>query len=136
RLMGWFDLPRTEQVVRNLLSNAIKYSPAGGEIELGVRPRRDAHGTAQEVLIWVKDQGIGIAAHDLPHLFERFYRAVTLDRSISGFGIGLYLTKELVQGHGGRIWVESTKGQGSTFFLALPLGDPPLPPHPTHDPVG
>ncbi len=76
----------------------------------------------QEVLIWVKDQGIGIAAADLPHVFDRFYRADDIDRSISGFGIGLYLTKELVQDHGGRIWVESTKGQGSTFFVALPLG--------------
>ncbi len=124
-LMGWFDLMRVEQMVDNLLSNAVKYSPAGSKIELGVRPLRDAQGIAQEVVIWVKDQGIGIAGHDLPHIFERFYRASTFARSsISGFGIGLYLTKELVQAHGGRIWVESTKGQGSTFFLALPLEKP------------
>jgi signal transduction histidine kinase len=122
-LMGWFDLQRIEQIFRNLITNAIKYSPAGGEIELGVRPHRDAHGSPQEAVIWVKDEGIGIAAGDLPHIFERFYRAATLDRSISGFGIGLYLTQELVQGHGGRIWVESTKGRGSTFFVAFPLGE-------------
>jgi len=123
-LMGWFDLLRIEQVVTNLLTNAIKYSPAGGEIEVGVRPCRDAQGEAQQVVIWVKDQGIGIAARDLPQIFKRFYRAHTFGKtSISGFGIGLYLTKELVQGHGGRIWVESTKGQGSTFFVALPLGE-------------
>jgi PAS domain S-box-containing protein len=122
-LMGWFDLPRIEQVLSNLITNAIKYSPVGSEIEVGVRPYPDAQSTAQEVLIRVKDQGIGIAADDLPHIFQRFYRASTLDRSISGFGIGLYLTKELVQGHGGRIWVETTKGQGSTFFVALPLGE-------------
>ncbi len=123
RLMGWFDLSRIEQMLNNLLTNAIKYSPAGGEIEVGVHPRRDTQGTAREVLIWVKDQGIGIAAQDLPRIFERFYRADTLDGSISGFGIGLYLTRELVEGHGGRIWVESTQGQGSTFFVALPLGE-------------
>ncbi len=121
-LMGWFDLPRIEQVLTNLMTNAIKYSPVDSEIEVGVRPYRNAQSTAQEVLIRVKDQGIGIAADDLPHIFQRFYRASRLDQSISGFGIGLYLTKELVQGHGGRIWVETTKGEGSTFFVALPLG--------------
>ena len=126
RLMGWFDLPRIEQILTNLMTNAIKYSPVGTEIEVGVRPYRDAQSTAQEVMIRVKDQGIGIATDDLPHLFQRFYRASTLDRSISGFGIGLYLTKELVQGHGGRIWVETTKGVGSTFFVALPLGETTL----------
>jgi PAS domain S-box-containing protein len=122
-LMGWFDLLRIEQIFRNLLSNAMKYSPAGGEIEVGVRPCRDAQGRAQEVVIWVKDQGMGIDVRDLPHIFERFYRAPTFDESsISGFGIGLYLTRQLVQAHGGRIWAESTKGQGSTFFVVLPLG--------------
>ncbi len=125
RLMGWFDLMRIEQMVNNLLGNAVKYSPPGSKIELGGSPRRSAQGIAQEVVIWVKDQGIGITARDLPHIFERFYRASTFGRSsISGFGIGLYLTKELVQAHGGRIWVESTKDQGSTFFVALPLGEP------------
>ena len=75
------------------------------------------------MVIWVKDQGMGIDVRDLPHIFERFYRAPTFDESsISGFGIGLYLTRQLVQAHGGRIWAESTKGQGSTFFVVLPLG--------------
>ncbi len=121
-LLGWFDHARIEHVLNNLLSNAIKYSPAGSTIEVGVRPSRDpSSGEAREALIWVKDQGIGIAPHDRPHIFERFYRARTLDPSISGFGIGLYLTQEMVRGHGGRIWVESEQGQGSTFFVALPL---------------
>ncbi|HZR44674.1 MAG TPA: ATP-binding protein [Ktedonobacteraceae bacterium] len=123
-LMGWFDLLRIEQIVRNLLTNAVKYSPAGGEIEVGVRPQHDVQGTPQKVLIWVKDQGMGIAASDLPHIFERFYRANTFEKSsISGFGIGLYLSRELVQAHGGRIWAESIRGKGSTFFVLLPLGD-------------
>jgi PAS domain S-box-containing protein len=122
-LMGWFDLPRIELVVRNLLSNATKYSPAGSVIEVGVRAQRDAQGTAQEVLLWVKDQGIGIAQDDLPHIFEQFYRAHSHASSVSGFGMGLYLVKELVQQHGGRVWAESQLEQGSTFFVLLPLGE-------------
>ncbi len=121
RLMGWFDIARLEQVLYNLISNAIKYSPLQSEIEVGVRLYRNAPGIRQEVLIWVKDQGIGIAASEQPHIFDRFYRADNMDRSISGFGIGLYLTKELVQKHGGRIWVKSAEKQGSTFFVALPV---------------
>src|SRR2546421_11474400 len=122
--MEWFVMWRIKQLLIILLSNRVKIGLDASKIWLGVCPRRDAQGIAQEVVIWVKDQGIGISARDLPHIFERFYRASTFDRSsISGFGIGLYLTKELVQAHGGRIWVESTKGQGSTFFVALPLGE-------------
>lgn len=120
-LMGWFDMLRIEQVLHNLINNAIKYSPLQSEIEVGVSLYCNIPAIRQEVLIWVKDQGIGITASDLPHIFERFYRADNMDRSISGFGIGLYLTKELVQEHGGRIWVESTEQQGSTFFVVLPL---------------
>lgn len=121
-LMGWFDQARIVQIVRNLLSNSVKYSPTGGAIEVGVRPLRDTEGHASEVLIWVKDEGIGIACRDLPRIFERFYRAASLDSSsISGFGIGLYLAKQLVQEHEGRIWVESKLGEGSTFFVVLPL---------------
>jgi signal transduction histidine kinase len=72
------------------------------------------------VLIWVKDVGIGIPAREIPHIFERFHRASNLNRSMSGLGIGLYLAKELVTRHGGRIWVESSEGQGSTFYILLP----------------
>jgi len=75
----------------------------------------------KEVLIWVRDWGIGISAGELPHIFERFHRASTLDRSISGLGIGLYLAKELVERHRGHIWVESSEGQGSKFYVRLPL---------------
>ena len=122
QLTGWFDLLRIEQIVRNLLSNAVKYSETGSAIEVGVRPHRDNLGRAQEVEIWVKDEGIGIAPHYLPHIFERFYRASSLDTSpVSGFGIGLYLTKQLVKEHEGRIWVESKVDQGSIFFVVLPL---------------
>jgi two-component system sensor histidine kinase VicK len=74
-----------------------------------------------EVLIWFKDQGTGIAACDVPHIFDRFYRASSLDRSLSGLGIGLYLAKEITTCHGGRVWVDSGEGQGSTFYVLLPL---------------
>jgi len=124
QMMGWFDLLRVTQIMRNLLSNAVKYSSLGSTIEIGVRPRRDSLDRALEIVIWVKDEGIGIASRDLPHIFERFYRAISLDSSsISGFGIGLYLTKQLVQEHEGRNWVESKIGEGSTFFVVLPLGE-------------
>lgn len=117
-LIAYADEERMVQVFNNLISNAIKYSPAGGEIEIGLRhmPER-----ATEVLIWVKDHGIGIAANEIPNIFKRFHRASNLDRSLSGFGIGLYLVKEVVIRHGGRVWVESQEGQGSTFYVILPL---------------
>ncbi len=120
-LVGWVDRERIEQVLTNLLSNAIKYSPAGSRIELGLRPLIERSHEPGEALIWVKDQGIGIAASELPRIFERFHRAGNLDRSISGLGIGLYLARELLERHGGRIWVESSEGQGSTFYIQLPL---------------
>ena len=116
-LIRWFDEERMIQVLSNLVSNAIKYSPGGGEIEIGLRSTPAQH---DEVLIWVKDVGIGIPAREIPHIFERFHRASNLNRSMSGLGIGLYLAKELVTRHGGRIWVESSEGQGSTFYILLP----------------
>jgi signal transduction histidine kinase len=119
RLMGWFDQQRIAQILNNLLTNAIKYSPTGEVIELGAHP--DTESGDYEVLLWVKDHGPGIASDDLPHIFERFYRAQKRDLTVSGLGLGLYIAKEVVQRHGGRIWVESTEGVGSTFFLALPM---------------
>ncbi len=73
------------------------------------------------MLIWVKDSGIGIPASEIPHVFERFYRVKTLASSLNGLGIGLYLVKEIVSRHNGRVWVESVEGQGSTFYVLLPL---------------
>ena len=117
-LLAYVDEERTVQVFNNLISNAIKYSPAGGEIEIGLRYQPER---SNEVLIWVKDHGIGIAANEVQNIFKRFHRASNLDRSLSGFGIGLYLVKEVVMRHGGRVWVESTEGQGATFYVILPL---------------
>ena len=117
-LIGSFDEARIGQVLNNLISNAIKYSPSGGEIEVGLRFVAER---PHEVLIWVKDSGIGIAANEIPSIFKRFYRANNLDRSLSGLGIGLYLVREVVMHHGGHVWVESVEGSGSTFYVLLPL---------------
>ena len=113
-----YDEDRVVQIFNNLISNAIKYSPAGSAIEVGLCYAKQ---TDREVLCWVKDEGIGIAENELPHIFKRFHRASTIDRSISGLGLGLYLVKELVTLHEGEVWAESIEGQGTTFFVRLPL---------------
>ena len=117
-LPGRFDRGRIEQVLNNLIDNAAKYSTPGSEIEVGLRynPAKPC-----EALLWVKDAGTGIAIDEVPHIFERFHRASNLDRSISGFGVGLYLVHEFVTRHGGSVWVETTEGKGSTFYVLLPL---------------
>jgi PAS domain S-box-containing protein len=113
------DALRLEQVVHNLLQNAIKYSPSGGPVIVQLEQR------GQMACVAVIDQGIGIAAEELPHLFERFYRGTNLDTSgIKGLGVGLYVVKEIVTAHGGTVTVESTKGEGSTFTVCLPLSAP------------
>ena len=112
----WADADRLSQVLFNLIGNALQYTPAGGQVDVAARRQGD------EVHVSVQDTGIGIAAENLPHVFDRFFRA---DRSRSrgsgGSGIGLTIAKRLVEAHGGRIWVESPGlGKGSTFTIALP----------------
>ncbi|GAA4313368.1 hypothetical protein GCM10023149_09110 [Mucilaginibacter gynuensis] len=110
------DRDKIGQVINNFLSNAIKYSPKGKSIQL-VCTHLD--GTVQ---VSVKDEGIGIAEHDLERLFERYYRVENNQtKTISGFGIGLYLCAEIIYRHGGEIWAESVLGEGSTFYFSLPL---------------
>src|SRR5437763_1885222 len=112
------DPRRMEQVLSNLIGNAIKYSPEGGAIEVTIRAEHESH----EALLSVRDQGIGIPLHEQAQVFGRFARAGNAQAyGIRGTGLGLYLCRELVEQHGGRIWLESTEGQGSTFFVALPL---------------
>lgn len=119
RLEGWWDAGYLEQVLANLLENAIKYSPDGGEVEVTVCRCDD------EVVVSVRDYGIGIGHEAQAHLFQRLYRspqARTL--GVRGLGLGLYISKQIVSAHGGRIWVESEPGQGSTFYFTLPLTPP------------
>ncbi|HNS52687.1 MAG TPA: ATP-binding protein [Anaerolineae bacterium] len=107
------DVERARKVVTNLVHNACKFTPAGGSIVVG------AMSAGEEVVISVQDTGVGIPAEDLPRIFERFYKADRA-RSGGGTGLGLAIAKHIVQGHGGRIWVESVEGQGSTFCFSLP----------------
>ncbi len=111
------DQTRIERILDNLIDNAVKYSPNGGEIAVSARQR------ANEVVVSVSDQGIGIAAEDSRKLFQPFGRlnAAVPGTALKGLGLGLVVCKRLVEAHGGRIWVESEPGKGSTFSFALPL---------------
>lgn len=111
------DPLKITQVVENLLDNALKYTPKGSRITLSARLQG-----LGEVLVMLRDNGPGIPEEDLPHLFERFYRVDKgRSREKGGTGLGLSIVKHIVQLHGGRVWVESKQGQGTTFFFSLPL---------------
>lgn len=109
------DVNFMQEIMDNLLENALKYTPKGGSVWVNVR------GDGDRVLINVTDTGIGISADDIQHIFQKFYRADNSDtREIGGTGLGLYLTKQRVEAMGGKIWVESGFGEGSTFYVSLP----------------
>ncbi|HEY5414563.1 MAG TPA: GAF domain-containing sensor histidine kinase, partial [Gemmatimonadaceae bacterium] len=112
----WGQHDRLLQVFENLIGNAIKFTTAGGWITVG------AESNDQEVVFWVADSGGGIAPGDIPHVFDRFWQATRGDRR--GAGLGLPITKGIVEAHGGRIWVESTLGRGSTFYFSIPRALP------------
>jgi len=107
------DETRIEQVLSNLISNAIKYSP-GGEIRITGEAR------AEQVIVTVSDQGAGIDPRDLPHIFDRFYRADKAVRHTKGAGLGLYLARAIVEAHGGRIWVDPQPDHGARICFSLP----------------
>jgi len=121
------DKHRIRELMLNLVTNAIKYTPRGGHVEISL-----AHRPHDEVALTVRDTGIGIAASDLPHVFERFWRAdrvrsrriVTVDSSWAldrgGFGLGLSIAQWIVQAHGGTLTVQSRLGRGSLFTVVLP----------------
>ncbi len=112
------DHRRIEQVVSNLISNAIKYSPDGGKIEIAVHEDK----STKTALLCVHDHGIGIPAHQQGRIFSRFMRADNAHaHNIGGTGLGLYLCRELVERHDGRIWFESVEEQGSTFYVSLQI---------------
>lgn len=112
-LMGEWDRFRLEQVIGNLLTNAIRYGKLS-TIEINLI-KKDAR-----ALLSVTDKGYGIAEADLTRIFGRFERAIN-SSEVSGLGLGLFISKEIVDSHGGKIWVESTVDEGSTFFVELPI---------------
>ncbi|MGZ3665804.1 MAG: sensor histidine kinase, partial [Ktedonobacterales bacterium] len=112
------DADRISQVLANLLSNALKYSACDRPVTLSLHRER------REVVISVHDEGAGIPEDLLPHLFDRFYRVPGVQvqsGSGVGLGLGLYISKEIVEQHGGRIWAKGSIGSGSTFSFSLPL---------------
>jgi two-component system sensor histidine kinase VicK len=103
------------QVLLNLIDNAVKYSPDGGTVRVKVERRR------RVVEVRVSDEGIGISERDQANLFRKFFRVdAAMSRGIRGIGLGLYLVRGFVAAMGGRIWVESEEGVGSTFIFELP----------------
>jgi two-component system, OmpR family, phosphate regulon sensor histidine kinase PhoR len=114
----WGDPDKVEQILTNLVGNAIKYSPGGGEVLVTVE-RGEA-----SVQVSVRDQGIGMSPRDMGQLFEKFYRVDREEvRRAGGTGLGLYITKRLVEMHGGRLWAESWPQAGSVFHFTLPTSD-------------
>jgi len=112
------DRDRLEQVLGNLLENAVKYSPDGSEIFVNVEERNDT------VVTSVCDRGIGIPTDELAQVFERFHRGRHVSSTnYGGLGLGLYITKQIVERHGGSIWVESKEGSGTTFYFSLPVAN-------------
>jgi two-component system phosphate regulon sensor histidine kinase PhoR len=111
------DPLKITQAIENLLDNALKYTPKGSRISLSTRQQG-----LGELIVAVRDDGPGIPAEDVPHIFERFYRVDKgRGREKGGTGLGLSIVKHIVQLHGGRVWVESRLGEGTVFFFSLPL---------------
>jgi signal transduction histidine kinase len=112
------DADRLAQVFTNLLENAVKYTPVKGTVSLTAR------GVSGEVVVAVTDSGDGIPPEDLPRIFERFYRVDKARGSGKGYGLGLAITKDIVQAHGGNLRVESAVGSGTRFTVRLPVARP------------
>ncbi|HVC33920.1 MAG TPA: GAF domain-containing protein [Chloroflexota bacterium] len=118
-LTGFWDGRRLERVLGNLLANAIKYSPAGGDVSVSVASE-EAAGRPWAILT-IRDNGVGIPAGDLPHVFERFYRARNVAGQTVGAGVGLASARQIVEQHGGTILVTSEEGRGTAVTIRLPL---------------
>src|SRR6266496_6332969 len=115
-LVGNWDEARLEQVLYNLISNALKYSPADTSVKVRLE-RQD-----NEAVVSIKDQGPGLSAEEQAHIFDRYYRLSRDEKSnVGGLGLGLYIAQQIITRFGGRLWVESKPGDGSTFSIALPL---------------
>jgi signal transduction histidine kinase len=122
---AWADQTRLEQVLVNLVSNAHKYTPAGGQIVVSAERcanQWDSGGAPEVIHIWVKDNGIGISEEDQKKIFMKFFRSEDpKSREAPGTGLGLNITRSLVEMQGGRIWFESTFRKGTTFHFSVPV---------------
>jgi two-component system, OmpR family, manganese sensing sensor histidine kinase len=118
-LMLRAELALLRQAITNLLTNALQYTPAGGTVTLSAVQQ------PQQIVIRVQDTGVGISSEDLPHIFERFYRADKVrSRHTGGFGLGLAIVQQIIQAHQGKITATSKIGEGTTFQIELPLNQP------------
>ncbi|SIS92301.1 cell wall metabolism sensor histidine kinase WalK [Salimicrobium salexigens] len=112
----WLDKDKVTQVLDNVISNATKYSPEGGTIHFAVKRVR------QKLQVSIKDEGLGMPAHTVEKIFDRFYRVdKARSREIGGTGLGLAIAREIIEAHHGEIWAESQEGKGTTVFFTLPL---------------
>ena len=106
---------RLRQLLDNVVGNAIKYSHNGGEVNISIQSEGD------QIILNVRDNGPGIPSADQPHIFDKFYRGSNIEEEVTGSGLGLAIVKTIVDNHQGRIWVESSEGKGSSFFIVLPV---------------
>jgi len=106
---------RLRQVLDNVIGNAIKYSYVDSSIQISI------HFEENQIILKISDQGPGIPVADQPHIFDKFFRGTNVDSDVEGSGLGLAIVKNIVENHQGRIWVESTVGKGSSFFIVLPM---------------
>ena len=111
---------RLRQVFDNIIGNAIKYSNLNGAVHISIRSEEN------QVILQVRDEGPGIPASDQPRIFDKFYRAANISAEVEGSGLGLAIVKNIVENHQGRIWVESSVGKGSSFFIVLPVNAEPM----------
>jgi two-component system NtrC family sensor kinase len=111
------DPVRLRQMIGNLLDNAIKYTPDNGVVRLAVEAEGD------QVILHISDNGVGIPQADQPYLFDKFFRASNVPEDLPGTGLGLSIVKSIVDNHGGRIWVDSKLGEGTTFTVVLQAVD-------------
>jgi signal transduction histidine kinase len=114
-ISAYIDSDRIGQVLDNLLSNSVKYSPEGGLINSSAEVRDDL------CIVKIRDEGIGMSQAQKARAFEKFFRGNFSDTAVGGLGLGLTISKNIVEAHGGRIWIESEPGSGTTILFSLPL---------------
>jgi signal transduction histidine kinase len=122
----WADRTRLNQILTNLVSNALKYTPESGQITIGGNltvANLEDPGSLKVVHLWIQDTGIGILPEDQSKIFQRYYRTDSSKEMASGTGLGLNITKSLVEMQGGRIWFESESDKGTTFHFTTPIAE-------------